>query len=69
MIMESDGITMPKCAKVCPGIIELIMMTDRKSVNFFMKNLLCPQKKTTKLQYLPDIYTFVVSIIIDETSY
>jgi len=67
--MESDGITMPKCAKVCPGIIKPIMMMDRNSVHVFMKNLLFPQKKTTKLQYLPDIHTFVVSIIFDETSY
>jgi hypothetical protein len=42
--MESDGITMPKCANVCPEMIKFMKMTDRNRAPFFMNTLLCPKK-------------------------
>jgi hypothetical protein len=48
MTMESEGITMPKWAKVFPAKKTVIVTTSMKIELFFMGPPL-PQKKTTKL--------------------
>jgi hypothetical protein len=60
--MESEGITMPKWAKVFTAQKTVIVMTSMKIEPFFMGSPL-PQKKTTKTGNLLDIRTFVVLVV------